>query len=35
MQSVFLELFKIVAQYILGPIATVWLTSKLNKKPKA
>ncbi len=35
MEHLFLELFKTVAQYILGPMAIAWLTAKLNKKPKA
>ncbi len=35
MEHLFLELFKPVAQYILGPMAVAWLTSKLNKKPKS
>ncbi len=35
MENLFLELFKIVVQYILGPMVVAWLTSKLNKKPKA
>lgn len=34
MEHLFLELFKPVVQYVLGPMAVVWLTSKLNKKPK-
>jgi hypothetical protein len=35
MEHIFLELFRTVAQYILGPMASVWLVAKLNKKPKA
>jgi hypothetical protein len=35
MGHLFLELFKPVVQYVLGPMAVAWLTSKLNKKPKA
>jgi hypothetical protein len=34
MENLFLELLKTVVQYILGPMAVAWLTSKLNKKPK-
>jgi hypothetical protein len=35
MEHIFLELFRTVAQYILGPMAIAWLTTKLNKKTKA
>ncbi len=35
MEHFLLEIFRIVAEYILGPLATVWLTTKLNNKPKA
>jgi hypothetical protein len=35
MENLFLELFKPVVQYILDPMAVAWLTSELNKKPKA
>jgi len=35
MEHTFLELFRIAAQYILGPMAIAWLTAKMNKKPKA
>jgi hypothetical protein len=35
MEHIFLELFRTVAQYILGPMAIAWLAAKLNKQPKA
>jgi hypothetical protein len=34
MEHFFLEAFKIVAQYVLGPMALAWLAAKMNKKPK-
>jgi hypothetical protein len=33
-EKLLLDLFKVVAQYILGPMAVAWLTGKLNKKSK-
>jgi hypothetical protein len=35
MEHFLLEIFKIVAQYILGPVAIAWVTAKLNNKPKS
>jgi len=35
MEHFLLEVFRIVAEYILGPVAIAWLTAKLNNKPKA
>jgi hypothetical protein len=35
MEHLFLEMFKPVVQYVIGPLAVAWLTARLNKKPKA
>ncbi len=35
MEHFILEIFKILAQYVLGPVAIAWMTTKLNNKPKA
>jgi hypothetical protein len=34
MEHIFLEVFKIVAQYILAPIAKDWVSSKLKQRSK-
>jgi hypothetical protein len=34
MEHIFLEMFKISAQYVVGPLAVAWLTAKLNNKPR-
>lgn len=35
MEHIFLEIFKIVAQYILAPIAKDWVSTKLKKHSTA
>ena len=34
MEQLFLELFKPVLQYVVGPVAVAWITAKLNKRKK-